>query len=343
MIQTTPRMYNRIPNHKSPRTGALLLCLMAVVTSYAQQVEEFSIFRENAVALNPAMVGIRDFLAGEVTFRKQFTQLNGAPYTAYMMMEGQVADKNFGIGGSLIQDQTGPTGKTGLTMASSYQLKLGKQYKSSATETGHFNTESDHMITFGLSISIMQFRLNGSELIPNQQGDPQLYTSNGYKIMPDVAFGVYYQWMKHLYVGISVPQILGLNTNFTGRDGVSAIKTVQEFNSLVGGKYEIIKRKFSIDPVAGFRWQYHAPAQGEIGTRFTFLDAIWVGGTYRSLHTFVLDAGMEIKGMVRICYAYDYNFSSYSMDIGPTHELTVAFKYHQNYPKDIKFFSGMGR
>ena len=129
MIQTTPRMYNRIPNHKSPRTVALLLCLMAVVTSYAQQVEEFSIFRENAVALNPAMVGIRDFLAGEVTFRKQFTQLNGAPYTAYMMMEGQVADKNFGIGGSLIQDQTGPTGKTGLTMASSYQLKLGKQYK----------------------------------------------------------------------------------------------------------------------------------------------------------------------------------------------------------------------
>ena len=325
-------MYNSILKYKSLSAAALLLLVMAAGSTRAQQVEEFSILRENAVALNPAMVGIRDFLAGEVTFRKQFTQLNGAPYTAYMMMEGQVADKNFGIGGSLIQDQTGPTGKTGLTMASSYQLKLGKQYKSSATETGHFNTESDHMITFGLSISIMQFRLNGSELIPNQQGDPQLYTSNGYKIMPDVAFGVYYQWMKHLYVGISVPQIFGLNTNFTGRDGISAIKTVQEFNSLVGGKYEIIKRKFSIDPVAG-----------EIGTRFTFLDAIWVGGTYRSLHTFVIDAGMEIKGMVRICYAYDYNFSSYSMDIGPTHELTVAFKYHQNYPKDIKFFSGMGK
>jgi type IX secretion system PorP/SprF family membrane protein len=181
-------MYSNLLNHRSIKIAASLVCVLLFAGHMsAQQIEEFSLVRENAVALNPAMVGIRGFLAGEATFRKQFTQLNGAPYTAYLMMEGQVADKNFGIGASLIQDQTGPTGKTGLTVAASYQLKLGKQYKYAASSVGHYNTESDHMITFGLSVSLMQFRLNGSELQPNQPGDPQLYTSNAYKLTPDVA------------------------------------------------------------------------------------------------------------------------------------------------------------
>ncbi len=334
-------MYQSLLKYRTIITATVLLALAG--SSNAQQIEEFSLIRENAVALNPAMVGIKGFLAGEATFRKQFTQLNGAPYTAYLMMEGQVADKNFGIGGSLIQDQTGPTGKTGLTLSASYQLKLGKQYKYAASSSGHFNTEADHMITFGLSVSLMQFRLNGSELRPDQNGDPQLYTSNAYKLTPDVAFGVYYQWMHHLYAGVSVPQLMGLNVNFTGRDGVSAIKTVQHLNFLLGGKIEVVKHKFSIDPVAGFRWVDHAPAQGDIGTRLTFLDAIWVGGTYRSLNTFVIDAGIEIKGMVRLCYAYDYHFGSYSMDIGPTHEATLAFKFNRQNPKNTKFFSGLGK
>jgi type IX secretion system PorP/SprF family membrane protein len=337
-------MYQNILQYRTFKIATYLFSFLLLSSSVnAQQIEEFSILRENAVALNPAMVGIKGFLAGEATFRKQFTQLNGAPYTAFLMMEGQVADKNVGIAGSLIQDQVGPTGKTGLSLSASYHLKLGKKYKYSATENGHYNTEADHMITFGLSFSLMQFRLNGSELVPNQQGDPQLYTSNAYKLTPDVAFGVYYQWMNHLYAGVSVPQLMGLNVNYTGRDGVSAIKTVQHLNFLLGGKIEIVKHKFSIDPIAGFRWVDHAPYQGDIGARLTFLDGIWVGGTYRSASTFVIDAGIEIKGIVRLCYAYDYHFASYSMDIGPTHEATLAFKFNRKSVKNTKFFSGLNK
>ncbi|MGG2357462.1 type IX secretion system membrane protein PorP/SprF, partial [Salmonella enterica] len=62
----------------------------------------------------------------------------------------------------------------------------------------HYNTESRHMITFGLSVSLMQFRLDGSMLQPEHSSDPLLYTSRAYKLTPDVAFGVYYQWKDHL-------------------------------------------------------------------------------------------------------------------------------------------------
>jgi type IX secretion system PorP/SprF family membrane protein len=329
--------------HKKALIASVLA--MAGLSVSAQQIEEFSLFRENAVALNPAMVGSKGFLAGDLAFRKQFSQLTDAPYTAYLNMQGQVADKNFGIGGSFIHDQTGPTGKTGGTIAASYQLKLGKSYDYVNEENVHYNNENRHMICFGLSVSLMQYRLNGSALHPDQQGDPGLYTSNAYKLTPDVAFGVYYQWLNHLYAGVSVPQIMGLNVNYVGRDGNGSIKTVQHLNFLVGGRIQIVKHKFSIDPAAAFRWVQHAPPQGDIGVRLTFFDGLWVGGTYRSLNTVILDAGVEIKGFLRLAYAYDYNFSPYHGEIGATHEFSVGFRFNRDKDalKDTKFLAGIGK
>ena len=321
--------------HKIVLTALLLWAMGAS----AQQIEQFSLFRENAVALNPAMVGTKGFLAGTATFRKQFANITDAPYTAYLMMEGQVTDKNFGIGGSFIHDQTGPTGKTGITLAASYQIKLGKRPDFSV----HYNTASTHMLTIGLSVSMMQYRLNGSALHPEMGGDPELYTSRAYKLLPDVAFGVYYQWKQHLYAGVSVPQVLGLPENYIARDGVSSIKTVQHLNILLGGKIDIVKRKFSIDPAGTFRWVKGAPPQGDIGLRLTFLESLWVGGSYRSSQYVVMEAGIEIKGLVKLCYAYDYDLSTYRHDVGPTQEFTLGFRFNRVNPKNTKFFAGMGK
>lgn len=337
-------MTRNIPHNYTWFKAAALSALLACgIGAQAQQIEEFSLIRENAVALNPAMVGAKGFLAGTLSFRKQFSEIRDAPMTAYLMMEGQVADKNFGVGASLIYDQTGPTGKTGLTVAASYQLNLDKKYHQLNEENVHYNTESRHMITFGLSVSLMQFRLNGSALHPEQGGDPELYSSRSYKMMPDAAFGIYYQWRNHLYAGISVPQIMGLNVNYTGRDGNSAIKTQQHLNFLLGGKIEVVKHKFSIDPVGALRWVKGAPIQGDIGTRLTFLDGLWVGATYRTSQYMVMDAGIEIKGLVRLCYAYDFNLSKYRADIGATHEATLAFKFNRVSVRDVKFLSGIGK
>lgn len=319
----------------------LTAVILYTVSANAQQIEQFSLFRENAVALNPAMVGTKGFLSGTGTFRKQFATITDAPYTAYLMMDGQVTDKNFGVGGSFIHDQTGPTGKTGITIAASYQIRLGKSRNRYATI--HYNTAGTHMLTIGISVSMMQYRLNGSMLHPEMGGDPELYTSHAYKLLPDVAFGIYYQWKKHLYAGVSVPQVLGLPENYVARDGVSSIKTVQHLNFLLGGKIDVVKRKFSLDPAGTFRWVKGAPPQGDIGLRLTFLEGLWVGGGYRSSQYIVMDAGVEIKGMIRLSYAYDYDLSAYRPDIGPTHEFTLGFRYNHHSVKDTRFFAGMGR
>ena len=323
-------------------TTLSVLTVMCVV-AYAQQIEEFSLFRENAVALNPAMVGAKGYLAGGFAFRKQFSEITDAPYTGYLNMEGQLADKNVGLGGSMIFDRTGPTGRVGGTVSAAYQVKLGNAYDLLNEEHIHYNTESRHMITFGLSLSVMQFRLNGNALHPEMTGDPGLYTNTATKFTPDLAFGIYYQWKQHLYAGISVPQIMGLNVTYNGNFGTASIKTVQHLNFLIGGKIVVRKHKFSIDPAGAFRWVHNAPPQSDIGLRFTFYDAIWVGATYRTASTTILDVGIEMKGLVRVSYAYDYNFSPFHGEIGSTHELSIGFRFNHDKDelRDRKFLAGI--
>src|SRR5688572_14414842 len=83
----------------------------------AQQVESFSLVRENAFTLNPAIAGMNGYLHGVATFRKQFTRIDQSPYTAMLAMDGQIREKRLGIGAYLIHDVTGPTGKTAGTVA----------------------------------------------------------------------------------------------------------------------------------------------------------------------------------------------------------------------------------
>ena len=307
---------------------------------FAQQIEQFTLVRENAVALNPAMVGAKGFLAGTVTYRKQYTNLNQSPYTTFVQMEGQVEDKNIGLGASFIHDQTGPTGKTGVTLAAAYQIRFNK-HELLSEDNVHFNNENRHMLCIGLSVSLMQHRLNATLLHPEMQNDPELYTSHAYSLLPDASFGIYYQWKQHLYASLSVPQLVGININYKGRDGESNIKKVQHLNFMIGGKINIKEHKFSIDPVGAIRWVNNAPPQGDIGLRLTFLDALWIGAGYRTMHAAIFDAGIELKSTIRLCYAYDLEVTPYRQDIGGTHEITLAFRFNKDNLRDKKWLAGL--
>ncbi len=328
------------------KLSKLLLLFFLLLTSHcsllAQQVEEFSLLRENGIALNPAMVGSRGFLSVLGTFRKQFTNIDRSPYTAYLSMEGQLEEKNVGIGGSFIYDQTGPTGRTGGTISAAYQFNLGKRRDllSIATEHEHYNTEQTHMLCVGISVSVFQYRLNGSELHPETTGDPTLYTNNSFKVFPDASFGIYYQWRDKLYAGLSVPQLVGLNLDYQGKDGLTKIKRIQHLNFLIGGRIPIVEDKFSIDPVGALRWVNNAPPQGDIGLRFTFLRSFWVGVNYRSLSSAIFDAGFEIKNRYRLCYAYDLQANKYRKDIGSTHEVLFSVRFRNKTVREDRWLSG---
>ncbi|MDB5281358.1 MAG: Bacteroidetes-specific putative rane protein [Bacteroidota bacterium] len=300
---------------------------------YAQQVEDFSLLRENAFVLNPALAGTEGYIHGTATFRKEFLSIDQSPYTAMFAMDGQIKEKHIGLGGYVIHDVTGPTGKTGGSFAFAYNLPIAKKRGFRYT-----NGEVDHVLSFGAAISVVQYRLDGSQLLVNNQGDPGLYTTGGFKVFPDASFGIYYKWKEQLFAGVSVPQIMGLNVNYRASDGTAEIKKVQHLNILVGGKIAWDKENFSIDPIASFRWVKGAPPQGDVGLRFVIYKVFWVGTNYRSLNYEVFEAGFNVKNVFMLSYSYDFNFSKYSKDVGATHELSISF----NIPRSSRVWRGVG-
>ena len=306
-----------------------LVFLSASLAMFGQQIEDFSLLRENAFVLNPAIAGTEGWMHGVATFRKEFLQINQSPYTALLAFNGQIASKNIGLGGYLMDDVTGPTSKIGANIAFAYNLPLKKKYN---------NADPDHILSFGASVSIVQYRLNGSELQPDNPSDPQLTLLQATKIFPDASFGIYYRYKENLFAGFSVPQIMGLNINYHSADGTAAIKTVQQFNFLVGGKIPFDRGKLSIDPVADFRYENGAPPQGDAGARFTMFNLVWVGCNYRTLNQVVFEAGFNVKDVFKLSYAYDLNTASYTQEVGGTHELSLVF----NIPKSSKIWRGVG-
>lgn len=297
-------------------------CLFSVS---AQQVEDFSLLRENALLLNPALAGTQGWIHGTATFRKQFTRIEKSPYTVLLAMDGEIKDKRLGIGGYIIHDVTGPTGKTAGTISVAYNIPL---YKNKYTPR-FSNGRANHVLSIGASISVVQYRLDANQLLLDNPGDPQLYTSNGYKIYPDASFGIYYKYKQNFYVGISVPQIMGLNINYRGNDGAAQIKKMQHLNILLGGKIELARGNFSIDPVASFRWVKGAPPQGDIGLRIMMYKIFFIGANYRSINYTVFEGGFSVKDLFFLSYAYDFNFSKYRKDIGSTHEISLSFKINK--------------
>ena len=104
----------------------IVIYILSTSTIFAQQVEQFTIVRENAVSLNPAYTGAQGYMHGNATYRNQYSKITDAPYTAFANFEYQFQEKNFGLGGMFVHDQTGPTGRTGGTIMASYQLRLNQ-------------------------------------------------------------------------------------------------------------------------------------------------------------------------------------------------------------------------
>ena len=131
---------------------------------------------------------------------------------------------------------------------------------------------------------------------------------------------------------------MGLNVNYQSSDGTAAIKTVQQLNFLTGGSIPLNRGLLSLDPVADFRYEKGAPAQGDIGMRFAWKHKVWVGINYRTQNYVVFELGFNVKDVFKLSYAYDLNTASYTQEVGGTHELSLSF----NVIKSSRIWRGVG-
>lgn len=229
---------------------------------------------------------------------------------------------NLILGGHIINDQTGPTGFTGV---------YGRI-------AGLLSDEPyDYGFVLGFSAGAVQYRVKASELILRDPGDI-VTAENQQSIRPDIGAGIFaYKrlfgraWDEDvIYAGVSVPQSLGMEVEFEDVDDSFFMDRVPHFYGLVGMIKNTGKTSF-IEPSAWIKYTEGAPVHVDANLRYQVSYHFWVGAGYSSANTIHLETGVLLGddrgygGNFRIGYGFDHAFTSFGPFVGTTHEINLAY------------------
>lgn len=293
---------------------------------FAQQLPLFSQYQDNYMAINPAMVS-RDYLINEdnlsfgASHRNQWTDFENSPKTQLIRGEYLYENGSFGLltGGYLINDQTGPTGLTGL------YGRIGGILAGDPYYGG---------IALGLSLGIVQYRVDTRELNLRDQNDI-VAADNQQQIFPDVGFGLYYYRRLEsgddlIYAGVSIPQTIGLDTEFQDETGNFFLKRMQHFYAQAG-MFHFLEDESYLELAGWAKYVQGAPVNVSVNFRYQTNSAIWIGiggSTAGSAHAetgVLIGENAGFNSNIRIGYGFDYNFSSFGPAAGTTHEISVSY------------------
>jgi type IX secretion system PorP/SprF family membrane protein len=313
----------------------ILLCLILFTLPEwceAQHLPLFTQYREQAGILNPAAVH-GDYLAFEHnvafsgSYRRQWVGLAAAPTTQVLQGQYMYAERgSFGwiAGGYLMNDQTGPIGYTG-----AYGRVAGI-----ITDDPYYGG-----LSFGLSIGAVQYRVDVNEIKLREDNDI-LTMDNQAKLYPDVGLGAYFYrqlesgWFdgNHVYVGLSVPQVFGLNLEFKDETGAFSTKRVQHFYGQLGMLAYLDGDSF-LEPSVWIKYAPNAPVNADFNLRYQMQSNFWLGTGVSTAGNFHLEFGyialdfLADDSNLKIGYGYDYSFSSFGPDVGSTHEFNVVYTF----------------
>ncbi len=278
----------------------------------AQQLPHFSQYMLNDYAENCAVAGKNPYIEASSINRYQWFGITDAPRTYLLSINGGLKNPHFGVGGQIFTDITGPSRRTGCYLSYSYHAKITKDIK----------------ISLGVQGGILQYMVDGSQIILHDQGD--LVMSNGLQsvLMPEFGFGAYVYNKDIWYVGFSIPEIVENKLRFF--DYMASTQSViQRHYTLMGGYKYPINELFTIQPTFIARYVDPAPVQFDIGVRVIYRNKIWVGGSYRNLDAIVGLIGYTFRDNITIGYAYDFattNIQNYSTG---SHELFVSLRFNR--------------
>lgn len=313
-----------------------LLLVLFSQTVAAQQLSLFTQYRTNQGIINPASVS-GDFFAYEnnvsfsASYRNQWTGIDNNPTTQTIQGEYFTPDPgglNFVTGGYLINDQTGPTGFTGIYGRFGTVISENPRYGG---------------ISLGLNLGLVQYKVDGSQLRLRDEGDI-IGKQNYSQWFPDAGVGAFAYTMLEgglfdediIFGGISVPQVIGLDLSFEDEEGTFNTKRVQHIY-LNGGLYHFINDESFLEFSTWMKYAPNAPFNFDMNVRYQMGGNFWGGlggssaGNVHLEAGFILGGNLGFTNTVKIGYGYDYSISSFGPYVGPTHELNVAVSLDSTY------------
>lgn len=298
----------------------LLFCFGIGFKTNAQQMGLFSQYMFNDYLINPAIVGSKNYIPIHLSVRRQWVGITEAP-VAEQISTHAYTGYNFGIGGAIFNEATGPTRRTGFNFSTAYHLVLKQRSR-----------RDQLTLSMGLQGSLTQHILDKNQLTTYTPDDPTIIKSYNYQLIPDVGFGFLLHKSKQFYVGISALNLIQTKKDLYNLNNKINNKIVRNY-FVTGGytfDFEAKHKKLSFQPSLLFRMIEATPMQFDINAKLTYENKMWIGFSYRHKDAVVAMVGVRIYQML-VGYAYDITTSqlrNYSMG---SHEIALTFVINEGY------------
>lgn len=319
------------------RKLTLLFLFFITSVSFGQQRPYYTQYLQNMEIINPALTGMWKGVNVKMGFRNQWLGIKDAPKTAYLTLstplnlDGSLliagsadygveepytrsdrdsyyaSDNHHGLGGSFINDDTGPINRTTANVTYAYHLAV-----SDLTN-----------LSFGVGVGVSRIGLNTSDLVFDDPFDPVVSTGEVINWTPDINVGFYF-YGPQFYFGGSMQQVLKEKLSFNENYDTSA-EVPHYF--LTGGYRVFLGEDISITPSVMFRYVAPFPLAYDLNMKVSFRSNFWVGGSFRKNDAFSVLAGFTINKSLEAGYAYDSSVSAIKTINSGSHEFVLGLKF----------------
>ncbi len=303
------------------KTVTIMFIVLFTVIANAQQIGAFSHTFYKPMIVNPAYTGSSGYGNAMLISRQQWTGFKGSPQLNLFMLDGNLKNKNIGLGIGLLSDKRGISNRVGGDIYYSYRLKIN----------------NDIHVLFGVSIGLINQSFDFSKVVVETNTDPTLFTNPQHKITFDGNAGFAFVW-KTLEFGASVPQIAGNKLKFKA-DSTAGASYTQDRNYIGYLKYRFYLEKekgISIVPQTIVRIVPNTPFQFDGIINFDYNDKFWLGATYKSNYAVAANIGFRIQQHFYVGYSYDFIIGNIGKYSGMSHEIMLNFKFGNNKKEEPK-------
>lgn len=294
------------------KNGLLIIALCLAAICNAQQMHLNTQYIFNEMLLNPGATGTKvDYIPVQINFRKQWTSFPGSPTTQSISCHSEV-HKNFGFGGNVFNDNSGPSRRTGLNVNGAYHLKL----------TG----DKSKMIGFGMGISLTQHVIDVNKLNTYLPEDPAVLRGYNNQMVPDANIGVFYKYSDKGFVGLSAYNLVQTNRDLFDFEIPLYNPLVRTYYLLAGYDIKasdeiIVKASTLIQSIETRTTQF------DINAIVVYKNFAWLGLSYRNKDAIGALAGCQV-GQLKLGYSYDYTLSDIGKYSSGSHEIFLELQIY---------------
>jgi len=307
-----------------------ILFLIFTAGIKAQQLPLYSQYMFNKFLLNPAVAGSDGYTSINLTAREQWIGIDNSPRThslsyqtrilkrSYIIKSKSVKRKTYkpstegrvGVGGYVFDDRNGLVSRTGFQLTYAYHIWL-----------------EETQLSFGLSGTAFQFRINDEELTFFDQSEPLLSGDLRKTIfVPDANAGVYLLNYRY-HVGFSVAQLFQSYLKI-GTAGLSDYRMLRHYYLSAGYVFPL-QNEFTLEPSILIKTTEDLLYQIDFNAKLQYKENYWIGLSYRTAGAMVLFAGVRLDKFY-FGYAFDYTLSSIMKHSLGSHEFMMAVKFGDN-------------